>query len=117
MACAAYNDGMRLTRFPLLLAVCCGAAMAQTPVPPQTPASGPKLAPEQRIERIHHEDAGSSIDELRYGGETQSITVQPKANVPPYEIQPSDGTHGEPAAAGGASPAPGGQRVWKILKY
>ena len=108
---------MRLTHFSLLLAVCCGAALAQTPAPQQAPAPGAKLAPEQRIERIHHEDSGSSIDELRYGGETQSITVQPKANVPAYEIQPSNGTHGEPAARDGAGPAPAGQRVWKILNY
>jgi len=53
----------------------------------------------QRIERITHEDAGSRIDELRYGGQTQSIVVQPKANVPAYEIQP------------------GGQRVWNVFKF
>ncbi|MDR3455454.1 MAG: hypothetical protein P4L96_22050 [Rhodoferax sp.] len=108
---------MRSTHFSLLLALCCGAALAQTPTPVQTPVPGPKLAPEQRIERIHHEDAGSSIDELRYGGETKSITVQPKAKVPPYEIQPSDGTHSEPATRDGTAPAPAGQRVWNVLKY
>mgnify|MGYP001598367860 FL=1 len=108
---------MRFALFPLLLTVCCGLALAQTPAPQPSPAPGPKLGPEQRIERIHHEDAGSTIDELRYGGETQSITVQPKAHVPPYEIQPNDGTHGEPAMRDGASPAPAGQRVWKILNY
>lgn len=53
----------------------------------------------QKVERITHEDAGSRIDELRYGGQTQSIVVQPKANVPAYEIQP------------------GGQRVWNVLKF
>ncbi|MEO7128695.1 MAG: hypothetical protein ABI040_07510 [Rhodoferax sp.] len=107
---------MHFNVFPLLLTVCCGAALAQAPATQTTPAPGPKLGPEQRIERIHHEDAGSSIDELRYGGETQSITVQPKANVPPYEIQPNDGTHGEPAAGNGSAPSRG-QRVWNILKY
>jgi hypothetical protein len=107
---------MRFAPVPLLLTLCCGVALAQTPAAQPAPATGPKLAPEQRIERIHHEDAGSSIDELRYGGETQSITVQPKANVPSYEIEPTDGTHSQPAARDGVGPAPG-QRVWNILKY
>ena len=53
----------------------------------------------QKVERIRHEDAGSVIDEVRYGGQTQSITVQPKANVPGYEIQP------------------GGTRVWNVLRF
>ena len=108
---------MRSTPLALLLAFCACAALAQAPASAQTPAPDVKMGPEQRIERIHHEDAGSTIDELRYGGETQSITVQPKAHVPPYEIQPNDGTHGEPAMRDGASPAPAGQRVWKILNY
>ena len=107
---------MRFNVFPLLLTVCCGAALAQAPAPLQAPAPGAKLAPEQRIEHIHHEDAGSTIDERRYGGETQSITVQPKANVPSYEIEPTDGTHSQPAARDGAGPA-AGRRVWNILKY
>lgn len=107
---------MRFTHFSLLLLMYCGATLAQTPAPLQAPAPGVKLAPEQRIERLHHEDAGSTIDELRYGGETQSITVQPKANVPAYEITPSDGTHSQPAARDGVGPA-AGQRVWNILKY
>ncbi len=107
---------MRFAPVPLLLTLCCGAVLAQTPAAQPAPAPGAKLAPEPRIEHIHHEDAGSTIDELRYGGETQRITVQPKANVPPYEIQPNDGTHGEPAARDGIGPSRG-QRVWNILKY
>ena len=34
---------------------------------------------EQRTERIHLEDQGSTVDELRIGGQTRSITVQPVA--------------------------------------
>ena len=44
----------------------------------------------QRTERIQLEDAGSRVDELRVGGQTQSITVQPNAPVPSYEVQPAD---------------------------
>lgn len=47
----------------------------------------------QRIERIVVEDAGSRVDELRVGGETKSITVQPKVggDVPSYQVRPNDG--------------------------
>lgn len=63
----------------------------------------------QRIERIHVEDGGSRVDELRVGGETKNITVQPKVgNLPSYEVQPqgnegADGTNG--------------RRVWRALQF
>lgn len=63
----------------------------------------------QRIERIRVEDAGSRVDELRVGGETKNITVQPKVgNLPAYEVQPqntegADGTNG--------------RRVWRAIQF
>lgn len=63
----------------------------------------------QRIERIRVEDEGSRVDELRVGGETKNITVQPKVgNLPAYEVQPqstegADGTNG--------------RRVWRALQF
>ncbi|MFT3779964.1 MAG: hypothetical protein QM772_17180 [Ottowia sp.] len=68
----------------------------------------------QRIEHIHVEDAGSRVDEVRAGGETQSITVQPKANVPAYDVQPADVTRPSLPEAG---PGGAGQRTWKILSF
>ena len=65
----------------------------------------------QRVEHIHTEDAGSRVDEVRTGGETKSITVQPKANVPPYSVQPADPTN---MGAGEAGPGAPGRRVWKV---
>ena len=57
----------------------------------------------QTSERILVEDAGSRIDELRVGGQTQSITVQPKVgNLPEYEVQPSDGVRNREAARSAA---------------
>lgn len=63
----------------------------------------------QRIERIRVEDEGSRVDELRVGGETKQISVQPKVgNLPAYEVQPhntegADGTNG--------------RRVWRALQF
>jgi hypothetical protein len=75
----------------------------------------------QKIERIHVEDAGASVDEVRYGGQTQSITVQPKANVPSYEVmRPGYGGRGpeRPGATDGDSGGNGnGPRVWNLMKF
>jgi hypothetical protein len=70
----------------------------------------------QKIERIHVEDAGNRIDEVRVGGQTQSIVVQPKAAVPAYEIQPSDLARSRPddSREGLAGRK---QRVWNVLGF
>ena len=70
----------------------------------------------QKIERLHVEDEGNSIDELRVGGQTQNITVQPKAHVPSYEIRSSDLAHSRPADGrdGFAERKP---RVWNVLGF
>ena len=107
----------RLLVLALLLA--CASVSAQTvPAPPLVQESQPlEGRKNQRVERIRHEDAGSKIDEVRYGGQTQSITVQPKADVPEYEIQPTDLARSRPGdhrdGIGGAK----GQRVWNVLKF
>lgn len=103
---------------PLLLLALAGAyaASAQTSVPAE-PAAAPSARPEQRIERIRIEDAGSRVDEVRYGGQTQSITVQPKsANTPEYEIVPTDGTRARPTQRDGAESTTG-SRVWNLRKF
>lgn len=69
----------------------------------------------QTIERIRTEDAGTRIDELRVGGETQSITVQPKTGGAAYEVNRGEGARGTaPAAASGDT---NGSRVWNVLKF
>ncbi len=75
-----------------------------------------KQGTEQRIERLSFEDGGVRVDELRVGGQTQSITVQPKADVPAYEIQPNNGTRARGPGQGAGMAAPG-QRVWNVLKF
>ncbi len=100
-----------------------GAAVAQTPAPAQNAAPRPAAEaaparagrPDKAIQRIRTEDAGSRIDELRVGGETQQITVQPKTGVPAYEVKPAEGARG--AAPAATSVDTNGSRVWNVLKF
>lgn len=108
----------------LPLATLCAA---QTPAQPAQAAATPSAAapanaapsgrPDQTIQRIRLEDAGSRIDEVRVGGETQSITVQPKTgnNMPAYEVKPSDTARG--AAPSTSKSDTTGSRVWNVLKF
>jgi hypothetical protein len=71
----------------------------------------------QRTERIRVEDEGSRVDELRVGGQTQSITVQPKTgDMPEYEVQSPDGARSRAGSRSGAetNTAP---RVWNVIKF
>lgn len=97
----------------LAAGLCSLAALAQAPADVPPPAD---KRVEQRIERIRVEDGGSRVDEVRYGGQTQSITVQPKAQVPEYQITPTDGARRRPAARDGAE-SDTGQRVWRVMGF
>lgn len=101
---------MRAPLSSLFLLMTCTAVAAQTTAP-ATPAP----AVDRKIQRIVVEDGGSRVDELRLGGETQSIRVQPKAGVPAYEITPTDGARSRPATRD--EQALPGQRVWNILSF
>lgn len=81
-------------------------------VTPQTAAGRPDKA----VQRIHTEDAGVKIDEVRVGGETQSITVQPKtgSKLPAYEVKPTDTTRTNTPPS---SSDTNGARVWNVLKF
>ncbi len=76
--------------------------MAQQTSPPSSngaPAAA-REGVEQQVEKIRLEDKGSVIDELRIGGQTRSIEVQPKGGMPAYQVAPQSG-----------------QRSWKILGF
>jgi hypothetical protein len=111
----------------ICLALACAGLGAQT-LPPAAAQPGGAAAPtesavpkdgrrNQRIERIQHEDAGSRIDELRVGGQTQSITVQPKAGVPEYGIDPPGMARNRPGDHRDGLSNANGQRFWNLFRF
>ena len=107
---------VRVIAVPLLLLSC--AAFAQAPaVPPQEEQAPLEGRRNQRIERLVHEDAGSRIEELRYAGQTQSITVQPKVTeIPAYEVMPATPSRDRVADERQGSSG-GGQRFWNVFRF
>lgn len=92
------------------------SSLAQT-APVDGAASAAGARPDQRIERIQIEDAGSRIDELRVGGETQSIVVSPKGGLPAYDVLPSGSNRNLARGERGNGTTTGGTRVWKLLDF
>ena len=106
----------------LSLAILAVPSFAQTPptsAAPAAAASAPKLVEpawpagrEQLTERIVIDDGGARINELRFGGETRSITVQPKGGMPAYDVRPISGADTQ-NTSGATSVA----RTWKIFGF
>ncbi|MFC5499020.1 hypothetical protein ACFPOE_15845 [Caenimonas terrae] len=106
------------SRCLLLLPLLAWTAVSAQPAPALTqPEERPDPRKNQKIERIRVEDGGARIDELRVGGQTQSITVQPKANVPEYEFQPTDLARSRPADNRDGLSTPTSQRVWNLFRF
>ncbi len=112
---------LSLVRGTLAAAVVCAAPLAavhaqNAPPPDARQAQEQPSRQNQKIEHIRVEDGGATVDELRYGGQTQSITVQPKANVPSYEVLPNDGGR-ERQGRSETGTGGNGPRVWNVLKF
>ena len=108
---------MRSRSLLLLALAAWTAASAQTAPPLVQTEEHADPRHNQKIQRIRVEDDGARIDELRVGGQTQSITVQPKAGVPEYEFQPTDLARSRPADNRDGLSSPSSQRVWNIFKF
>jgi len=95
---------------------------AQTP-PPASSATdtventGPLGRQNQKIEHIRIEDKGATVDETRYGGQTQTITVTPKSTLPSYEVQPGNNSRTAPPGQAETGANGNGPRVWNVLKF
>jgi hypothetical protein len=119
---------MKTALRPLLAAVIAALPLAAALAQTQAPSAGDPVAPartetppaapgrgDPTIQRIRTEDAGSRIDELRVGGETKNISVQPKTAGPAYEVKPAEGARGTPPPA--TSNDTNGSRVWNFFKF
>jgi hypothetical protein len=106
-----------LRRIIVLAAFVARAAVAADALPPPDGTEVLDGRKNQRIERIHVEDNGASIDELRVGGQTQDVKVKPKNGAPEYEIQPTDLARSRPADNRDGLGSATGQRVWNILHF
>lgn len=99
---------------PAASASAAGAVTSAQPSKAEQRAAG---RANQRIEHIKVEDEGSRIEELRVGGQTKRITVQPKSgNAPEYEVKPPDVTRGQ-AGTGNDSQVNTAPPVWNIKKF
>lgn len=88
-------------------------AFAQAPIEREG-----KLDPRknQKIEHLRTEDDANRIDEVRVGGQTQSVTVQPKSGAPAYQMAPDDGARSRPGdSREGFSERK--QRRWNVLGF
>jgi len=115
---------MQAMRALVLSCICLAASAggwAQAPSGAPAPLVGDNPAQsrnDQRVEHIRIEDKGTRIDETRYGGEPQSITVQPlNSALPSYEIVPHNGARVRPGNERDAASGNAGQRVWKVLGF
>jgi hypothetical protein len=109
----------------LVLSLACAQAQTSPAAPPVPTQDSTKRAPadqtverstDQRVEQIQHEDRGSRIEELRVGGETRSITVNPKIGkgaAPAYEVTPESNNR-SPATSDGSGE---GRARWTIFSY
>ena len=100
---------MLLSALPLLAAL--ATAQAQTPA---AAPEGPAASAERRVQRVVVQDGGSRIEEVRYGGETQSISVSTPGAMPPYEVVPAHGARQRPAGQRDGAPGSTGMRVWTL---
>lgn len=110
--CHAYNGSMSRIFIPLAVAALIAApalALGQTTA---DPADIPGDSFGQRVERIEIQDSGNRIDELRVGGQTRSIRVEPKSGTPAYDVQPGNPRQSLDSANGNSGP-----RTWKILHF
>ena len=87
---------------------------AQTAAPSNAPAAE-KTRAEPLVEQIHLQDRSVAIDEVRVGGQTQSIEVKPSnEKLRPYQVQPEKADAGisDKSSAKGMT-----NRSWKLFNF
>ena len=80
-------------------------------------ADTPAAPVDQRIQRIEVQDKDVRINELRVGGETQSITVKPTNGLPAYEVVPANGARNRAIDGRDGGQGSVGSRSWKLFNF
>jgi hypothetical protein len=98
-----------------------GALAAALPLTAQAQAvpTGPTPPALPKVERIVHQDAGSVVQELKVGGETTRIEVQPQTDMPGYQVNPTHTTQG-PANPDGqrtGNAGSAGRATWRLFNF
>lgn len=106
------NPNIRRSLAALALGSCTSLTALAQVAPVETPRE--PASPRDRIERITHEDSLTRIDEVRVGGQTQSIDVTPKNGAPAYQIQPD--TPGSTDSSGKRT-GNAGRSSWRVLNF
>lgn len=101
----------------LLLPVLSATAQQAPAAPEPVPSAAQPAQSADRIERITHEDDLSRIDELRVGGQTRSIEVQPKNGAPAYQITTEQGVPASKGDVAGQRTGNAGRSSWRILSF
>lgn len=105
---------------------CGGFAIAQTSPEPTRSADVIELITEPAAQpakpaaptvRIHKQDAGSSIEELRVGSQTQEINVKPAGRAPAYQVRPNNNNTMRSRSGAHSSDGTNGPRVWNVIKF
>lgn len=106
------------SRLLLPLALVAGIALASAAQGQTAPLEQPPqtTSARDRTERITNEDALTRIQEVRVGGETKSIDVQPKNGAPAYQINP-DSSGSATGEVGGKRTGNAGRSSWRILDF
>jgi hypothetical protein len=93
------------------------SAYGQNGTQPANILREPLSKTEQKVQNIVVQDDANRIQERRFGGQTERITVTPKANMPEYEVLPDNPSRS--ATGDGLKPQRGtsGQRVWNIFSF
>jgi hypothetical protein len=109
---------MNVTLRSFLTALAFGLCAALPALAQVAPADSPRepASPRDNIERITHEDKLTRIEEVRVGGQTQSIEVQPKNGAPAYQIQPETGSSAG-SDTGGKRSGNAGRSSWRVLNF
>ena len=96
----------RLAVLPTVLPAALSLLLAAMPVAAQTAAlaaptaapasgSGEKAPVDRKVEHLATQDKSVTIDEVRVGGQTQSIEVEPSNDkLRPYQVQPDNADAG-----------------------